>query len=221
MHETTQITYGEGTITVTMSSDSLTEVTAPDVRFGDYNAALTACFSEKELVEISEGEDAYVTFDFVMRDELEDPNEEQAFDKAIAGAEKTYGTLHKGVFFDVFASASVGSDQPRDLDRLSSEVELQFGIPLYLVAEDRYYYVMTEENGVINLEEDVDEEADTLSVNTGDIGASLILYQTEKETLVRKDTTLHIHSNHVFVGGIVVLAIVWLLLDFHHRRNRM
>ncbi len=219
MHETTQIAYGEGTITVSMSSESLTEVAAPDVRFGSYNDAVTACFTARELEIISAGTDAEVSFDFVMRDELEDPAEEKLFDKAIAKAEKVNGPLHKGVFYDVTASKSIGGDTAVDLENFYDAVEMQFEIPLYLVAEDRYYYVMTNEKGVCILTDDIDEEADTLSVSTGEIGTTVILYQTDEETLVKQDRTFHIRSHHLFITGIVLLAITWFVIDRNHRKG--
>ncbi len=219
MHETTQITYGDGTITVIMNSESLTEVAAPDVRFGSYNKALKACFTPRELEEISAGADAEVTFDFVMRDNLESRDEEKTFDKAIAKAEKSNGSLHKGVFYDVEATKSIDGDEPIELTGFYEEVEMQFEIPLYLVAEDRYYFVMTDEMGVCSLEADVDEEADTLSVSTDGIGTTLMLYQTEEESLVDYDHSLHIQSHHLIIGGIVLLAIAWLIIDRNTKKG--
>ena len=77
MYETTQVTYGDGTITVTMSSESDNGVNAPDIRFGDFNQAARCCFTEKELLEISEGESAALNFDFQMADEPSDEQEHQ------------------------------------------------------------------------------------------------------------------------------------------------
>ncbi len=219
MHETTQIDYGEGTITVTMSSESLTEVSAPDVRFGNYNKAVTACFTQKELEEISGGTDAEVNFEFVMRDELSDNSLEKVFDKAIARAVKTNGILHKGVFFDVTADKSIGGDAKQELDKFYDSVEVQFGIPLYLVAEDRFYYVMINEVGACELESDIDEEADTLSVSTDGIGTTVMLYQSEEESLVDKDRTLHIRSHHLIIGGIILLAIAWIFIDRSNKKG--
>ncbi len=219
MHETTQIAYGDGTITITMSSESLTEVSAPDVRFGDYNKAVTACFTQKELEEISGGTDAEVNFDFVMRDELSDNSLGKVLDKAIARAEKTNGALHKGVFFDFTADKSIGGEAKQDLDEFYESVEVQFEIPLYLVAEDRYYYVMTSEAGGCELESDIDEEADTLSVSTNGIGTTVLLYQSEEESLVDKATTLHIRSHHLFIGEIILLAVAWIFIDRSYKKG--
>ena len=219
MHETTQITYGEGTITITMSSESLTEVSAPDVRFGDYNSAVKAFFTTKELAEIESGTDARVEFTFVMRDELSDHSQQKIFDKAIARAAKTSGTLHEGVYFDVEADKSIGGDQTVELDKLYESVEVQFGIPLYLVAEDRYYYIMTNEAGSCELEPDIDEDADTLSVSTQGIGTTVMLYQSETESLSRKDRVLHIQSHHLIIGGIILLALAWVFIDRNYRKG--
>ncbi len=220
MHETTQITYGEGTITVTMSSESLTEVAATDVRFGSYNDALKACFTAKELEEISAGADAEVNFDFYIRDELSDAGEEVLFDKALQKYEKQTGPLHKGVFYDVEASKSVGGDSPEELLAFTSNVEMQYEIPLYLVAEDRYYYVMTSTMGTCELTPDVDEEADTLSVSTHSIGTTVLLYQNEVERISDSHQTFHIQTHYLLIAGIVFLVAAWFVIDRRNRKGR-
>ncbi len=219
MHETTQIGYGEGNITVTIDSETLTEVTAPEVRFGDFNAALKACFTAKELERIYAGEDANVSFSYVMRDALEDAEKEKRFDDAIAREEATRGTLHKGVFFDVEASKSVGDDEFTEIDMLYEEVEVQIEIPLYLTDYDYYYYVMTEVKGVCELEDDVDEEADSLSISTDKIGTSLMLYHTYDESLLHNETEFHIKKEYVFAGGLILLVCIWFGLNKLNRRE--
>ena len=39
MHEVTHISYGSGAVEIVLDSASLTEVTAPNFRFGDYPKA--------------------------------------------------------------------------------------------------------------------------------------------------------------------------------------
>ena len=220
MYETTQVTYGEGTITVTMSSESATEVAAPDIRFGSYENAVRACFTAKELETISEGQDAEVSFSFLMSDEIQDVSKLPLFEEAIERESANLGALHHGVFFDVDASKTVGTEEPEALGGFSEDVEMQYDVPLFLVTGDREYFIMTEEMGVCNLEQDIDIEADTLTVSTHDIGTTLLLYQTQNESLVPEKEKLQIRSQHLFAGGIIVLVIIWLLLDRRHRKGK-
>ena len=220
MYETTQVTYGEGTITVTMSSESATEVAAPDIRFGSYENAMRACFTEKELETISDGQDAEVSFSFLMSDEIQDTAKLPLFEEAIEKESAELGALHHGVFFDVAASKTVGTEDPEALGAFYEDVEMQYDVPLFLVTGDREYFIMTEEMGVCNLEQDIDIEADTLTVSTHDIGTTLLLYQTQNESLVPEKEKLQIRSQHLFAGGIIVLVIIWLLLDRRHRKGK-
>ena len=220
MYETTQVTYGEGTITVTMSSESTTEVAAPDIRFGSYENAARACFTEKELEAISGGENAEVSFSFLMSDEIKDTGKLPLFEEAIEKESKELGTLHQGVFFDVDASKTVGFEEPEALDGFYEDVEMQYDIPLFLVTGDREYFILTEEMGVCNLERDTDIDADTLTVSTHDIGTSLLLYQTQNESLVPTKEKLQIKSQHLFAAGIIVLVLTWILIDRRHRKVR-
>ena len=218
MYETTQVTYGEGTITVTMSSESTTEVAAPDIRFGSYENAVRACFTEKELEAISSGENAEVSFSFLMSDEIKDTGKLPLFEEAIEKESKELGTLHQGVFFDVDASKVVGFEEPEALGSFYEDVEMQYDIPLFLVTGDREYFILTEEMGVCNLEQDTDIDADTLTVSTHDIGTTLLLYQTQNESLVPTKEKLQIKSQHLFAAGIIVLVLAWILIDRRHRK---
>ncbi|RKM61193.1 hypothetical protein D6855_04670 [Butyrivibrio sp. CB08] len=220
MYETTQVTYGEGTITVTMSSESNTEVAAPDIRFGSYESAVRACFTAKELEEISSGQDAEVSFSFVMSDEIANESELAFFDQAIEEKSKEYGALHNGVFFDVNAEKYVGAEEPEELESFSEDVEMQYDIPLYLVAPEREYYLMTDVMGVCDFAQDTDVGADTLTVSTHSIGTTLLLYQTKSESLVPTEKKVQIKSQHLFLGGIVLLVLVWFLVDRRYKKNR-
>ena len=169
MQETTQLTYGTGTVTIMESSQSEIEVAAPDIRFGDYYKAVEACFTARELEEISEGSNAALEFRYSMTDKLDDEEEIQRFEEGIEKAEMLTGSLNSGVYFEVEAEKSVSGGEKSEIDTLYDEVEFQYEIPRYLVAEKRAYYAMTNVMGVCELEKDVDEEADTLSISTRDI----------------------------------------------------
>lgn len=220
MYETTQVTYGEGTITVTMSSESATEVVAPDIRFGSYDSAVRACFTAKELETISDGQNAEVSFSFLMSDEIQDTGKLSLFEEAIERESAELGTLHYGVFFDVDASKTVGDEESEVLDGFNEDVEMQYDVPLFLVTGDREYFLMTEKMGACNLEQDVDIDADTLTVSTHDIGTTLMLYQTRDESLIPEKEQLHIRSQHLFAAGIIALVAVWLLIDRRYRKGR-
>ncbi len=219
MQETTQLTYGTGTVTIMESSQSEIEVTAPDIRFGDYYKAVEACFTARELEEISEGSNAALEFRYSMTDKLDDEEEIQRFEEGIEKAEMLTGSLNSGVYFEVEAEKSVSGGEKSEIDTLYDEVEFQYEIPRFLVAEKRAYYAMTNVMGVCELEKDVDEEADTLSISTRDIGTTLILYQDGKENVSREHSRFAIKTQYLFLLAIVALALVWWALERHNRRT--
>lgn len=219
MQETTQLTYGTGTVTIMESSQSEIEVAAPDIRFGDYYKAVEACFTARELEEISEGSNAALEFRYSMTDKLDDEEEIQRFEEGIEKAEMLTGSLNSGVYFEVEAEKSVSGGEKSEIDTLYDEVEFQYEIPRYLVAENRAYYAMTNVMGVCELEKDVDEEADTLSISTRDIGTTLILYQDGKENGSREHSRFAIKTQYLFLLAIVALVLVWWALERHNRRS--
>ena len=219
MQETTQLTYGTGTVTIMESSQSKIEVAAPEIRFGDYYKAVEACFTARELEEISEGSNAALEFRYSMTDKLDDEEEIQRFEEGIEKAEMLTGSLNSGVYFEVEAEKSVSGGEKSEIDTLYDEVEFQYEIPRYLVAEKRAYYAMSNVMGVCELEKDVDEEADTLSISTRDIGTTLILYQDGKENGTREHSRFAIKTQYLFLLAIVALGLVWWALERRNKRT--
>lgn len=217
MNETTQITYRSGTITITMDSASTYEVAVSNIRFGDYAEAAKSCFTDRELEQIADGAMAELKFDFVMCEAPEDPSEEELFLKEISEKESVVGPLHIGAYFKVEASKSISGSEPVAIRSFDRDVELQFDIPLYLVAEDREYFAMTNVMGECEFLVDADEEADTFSVNTHYIGTTVLLYQDSNEALLGKKEGFHIRNQHLFIGGIVVLALLWWVVNKIHK----
>lgn len=220
MYETTQIPYGDGTITVIMITESTTEVPASDIRFGRYLLASEACFTEKELEEIYEGDNAELRFYYVISDELDSKEEEQKFDEAISLAQENVGSLHKGFYYDVLATKTIGDDDPIAFNTFYDDVEMQLDIPLYLSSEGRDYFLMTNNMGAIELEKDIDHDAVTLSVSTKALGTSLLLYQDQDEALTQNEGRFQIKSQYLFIAGIVVLAAIWIAMEVRHKRER-
>ena len=219
MQETTQLTYGEGSVTIMVSTESATEVAAPDIRFGDYYKAVEAIFTAKELEEISEGNSAFLDFHYVMTDELTGEDEVKHFEDGIERAEMVTGSLNSGVYFEVEAVKSVDGEEIDEVDTLYDDIEFQYEIPRYLVGERRVYYTMTDVKGVCELEEDIDADADTLSVSTHNVGTTLILYQDGKDKGPKNNSGFAIKSQYIFVLAIAALALAWWALDKRYRRR--
>ena len=218
MHEATQITYGQGIVNIIMNSESLTEVAPPDIRFGDYKDTLKTCFTQKELQEIGAGGTAELRFDYVMTDELSDQQENVIFDKAIAQASRKVGNLEKGVYFEVTATKTIGDEEPEPMDAFYQDMELQIQVPLFLVREDRSYYAMTDVMGTCDLEEDVDEAADTLTISTDDIGTTLILYR-DNDPNADTGNSIRLNGSYLILAGLVALAIAWFSVDRMNKKQ--
>jgi len=219
MHEATQITYGEGTVNIIFDSQSTTEVTAPVIRAGDYKQILNCCFTSKELEDIEDGTNAEVTFRFVMSDEHSAPDVYSSFENAISSIESEFGDMDEGIIINVVSEKTI-HDETEALDTLSAEFEMQIELPLYLKNTDRDYYVLAENMGSYELMEDVDVDADTLSISTDALGSYLILYQDSipGETGEDYDYDFHISLHHIFIAAILALIALWFLVDKMHNK---
>ncbi len=220
MHEVTHISYGDGGVDVVLDSSSQTSVAAPNFRFGDYAALVSSCFTQKELDRISEGNRAEITFYFVVTDEIEDELLQSQYMDAIAANEETVGNLNEGILIDISAQKAISDDEPSDLVSCSDDVELQMDIPLFLVKEDRSYYVLADNRGEFILLSDATPDADVFTVKTHSFVPGILLYQDPKESLIEhKDNTLKLDMKQVLFGGIVLLIILWVFIDYLHKKS--
>ncbi len=210
MRESTQITYGDGIVSVELISESMSEIPAPAVRFGDYEQVLESCFTQKELQEIYEGDHANLTFSFTMSDNPREISEYDTLSTAVTDSAKELGKLSEGVIVKMSAIKSVGTGEENSLDNLSEDVDLQVEIPLYLIKDNREYYWITDSLGACRLYKDQDAEADTLSINTSSVGTSILLYQDAIQgTATEEDIGFCIKPQYVFVFIIVLLLALW------------
>lgn len=217
MHETTQVTYGDGTITVTMNSESANEAAAPNVRFGDYNEAAVSCFTEKELEEIFGGENANVNFEIVMSDEAKDEETHNQFLSAIPQPKEGEEAYREGVYFETEATKSVGDDNELPFNSFTKDVEMQFDIPVNLYTEMREYLAVTNVMGVCELNDDFDEDANTLTIMTHNVGTTLLLYRRDADERVDAEGSIRITSKHLISFGIIVLIVIWFVIDRIHK----
>ena len=72
MLETTHLSYQDGMVNITLSTDSLSEIAAPGVHFEDPELLVEACFTPKELDNITLGAKADLSFSFTLADIPED-----------------------------------------------------------------------------------------------------------------------------------------------------
>lgn len=221
MHQVTNITYGEGTVNIVLDSSSQMEVVAPDFRFADYSSVVTACFTPKELERISEGENGLLTFYFVVSDSIEDESLFAQYSKAIEENKAQVGRLIEGIYVDVSATKTISDESESALLTLSSDVDVQMDIPLYLVGEGRSYFFLSSNMGNCKLIEDASPDADVLTISTNVMCPGMVLYQDIGDSLIeRNDKSLKIKTQHLFVAGIVVLVVLWLFIDHVHKNNR-
>ena len=219
MHESTQISYGEGIVNVVFNSESATEIAAPAIRAGDYQELVTACFTKKELEQISEGSPAEVSFSFVMSDEAPSEESEEIISAAVQKAEKELGQLNEGVYFDVSSEKTIGTEDEIPLESFRSEFEIQIGIPLFLRNDDWEYFIMANDNGGCKIFEDSDIAADSVVIKADRVGTYLMLYrQGDLEKYEKEHKGFSI--NYLFLAGIITLLILWKLVDKLHNRGR-
>lgn len=223
MFDITQIAYGQGCVVVSVNSDSLSEVAAPYIRFGDYTEVIESCFTQKELNMISNGEAASLDFNFIVSDYASDKAVEKELLGTMSEKEEEYGHMNTGLFLEMEARKAIATTSKEEstlFSTISKPVELQIDIPLYMIKEGRNYCLVGHSLGDGVIFEDIDEEADTLSININSFGTSIIAYQEAGESLKTESPDLfHIPTRAFFIAGFVFLVGLWFLCDHLHKNS--
>lgn len=217
MHESTNISYGSGNVTIIANSDSLTEVAAPIIRAGDYNELVTSCLTKKEMNEVFEGASAEIVFNYVMRDDAPSEAIKEQFYEVIDG-DKTLSSYNEGFYMDVSAQKSIGSEPASDIYTLNNEIELQIEIPLFLKKAGRRYICIANNMGVCKVLDDVDVDADTFSISSDCTGNYMLLYKDSSFSAVERQFS-HKPAQYLFIIGIIALLGLWFILDKIHSQK--
>lgn len=218
--ETTHFSYKEGTVNISLSSESLTEVAAPSVRYEDPSLLVEACFTPKELETISSGEVADVSLFFTISDDIDNDSVKNQLTFARESEEVSLGKLTEGVFLDMSSYKSVGDGAGESLTSLSEDTLITIDIPLYLIAEDRSYWVLMDHMGECILMPDMDSEPNSITIATRSFGTGVILYQDPLDSLSQQhDNSFHISSKYFIMAGIVFLAVLWVIVDRLHKKG--
>lgn len=217
MHESTNISYGSGNVTIIANSDSLTEVTAPIIRAGDYNELVTSCLTKKEMNAVFEGASAEIVFNYVMLDEAPSESIKEQFYEVING-DRALSSYNEGFYMDVSAQKSIGSEPEIDIYTLSNEVELQIEIPLFLRKDGRRYICIANNMGVCKVLDDIDVDADTFSISSDCTGNYMLLYKDSSFASVERQF-FHKPGQYLFIIGIIALLGLWFVLDKIHSQK--
>ena len=202
MHESTNITYGSGSVTIVFNSESVSEIPAPVIRAGDFNELAFSCFTKKELNEINDGASAEVTFSYVMYDEAPNEKIQKQFEDFIS-EDKVLQHYNNGFYVDVISFKTVGNNPEVEFTDLSHDIELQLEVPLFLRNNKYEYCCIVNNIGACKVLPDTDEEADTVSLNTDSTGCYLLLY---KPIDLGKDNESHrLRDQYFFLIGIIAL----------------
>lgn len=218
MHESTNISYGSGNVTIIANSDSLTEVAAPIIRAGDYNELITSCLTKKEMNEVFEGASAEIVFNYVMRDDAPSEAIKEQFYEVIDG-DRTLSSYNEGFYMDVSAQKSIGSEPESDIYTLNNEVELQIEIPLFLKKDGRRYICIANNMGVCKVLDDVDVDADTFSISSDCTGNYMLLYK-DSSVPQKQNSIAHRPAQYIFILGIIALLGLWFAIDMLHKQNK-
>ena len=220
MHETTRLSFEEGTVNITLNSESLYEIAPPAYRPADYDNLVEACFTKKELEAISGGQTADLSLNLAISEDISDEFLKQQLDAAIQKEEASLGKLSEGMYIEFSAEKTAPGSPSESLSTLSDDVFIEIDVPLYLISEERSYWIMVSNMGEYVLLPDLDPEPDSITISTHNLGTGIILYQDPLDSLAdNSETGSHPNIRHFLFAGIILLLALWIFLTHLHKND--
>lgn len=220
MHETTHLSYEEGTVNITLNSESSFEVVAPNFRCDDYNSFVNAGFTKKELEAISGGQTADIIFDLTISEDIENEELKSWFAAGKEKQEPHVGRLSDGMYIQMSATKAIGDAPYETISTLSEDTLIEMEIPLYLRSQDRNYYIMISNMGDCVLLPDLDNEPETITFSTHNMTTGILLYLDPLEAREKGEAEkFRLQPHHLLWAGVVLLILAWIFITHFHKKN--
>lgn len=200
-----KIELGAGTISLEVVSE------AGKVK-GDLKEILQACFTEEEMEQVINGEDAVTRVTVIKMVDNVPQQDEQVIQAEVARyAEKVKG-IQLGKYIDITVECKVGNSDWRRVHELDGELLVEIQIPEDILADGRSYYILRNHNGECTFLEDLDEEHTTITIATDRFSTYAILF-----------TDIEVAEQNAIpwvLAGVGILAFILIIIFLLARRRK-
>ena len=180
--ETTMMTLavGEGAVIVTVVSDEFRS----EAGVADTVAVANAVLTPEQIQRVNDGETIEIRVDVkdisgqVSQEDKDIIESGLSTDKAAgaAGGEETE-KLTLGAYIDISMYIKIGDGNWDAITRSDEPIEVVIGVPEELQDGGRTYYIARAHEGEYTLLEDLDDEADTITIRTGMFSTYAIVFK--------------------------------------------
>lgn len=196
---------GRITVEVTCAQDYLTAF-VPDTA-----AVVNSVLSEEQKRLAQSGQSIKIRIDVTDISEQVPPRDQAAIEAAAEAYREEKPRLTLGMYVDISLFIRIGDSDWNAVRETEEPVEVVIGVPEKLSGEGRAFYIIRAHDGECTFMEDLDEEAETITIRTDRFSSYAILYeQTDESGVDRADERTKCGLCHICPTFLGICCFVWL-----------
>ena len=203
VRETLTIPVDEGAVIVTVNNVDEALCTA---QAADAVAVANAVLTEEEIGRVAQGETIEIRIDVERIDDKVSEQEKSVIEQGIGDAQKEVPGLTVGMYVDISMFLRQGKGEWNAVHRIDEPVEIVIDMPEALRELSADFYIVRAHEGECTLLNDLDDAAQTITIETACFSTYAIAYRLTDEAAGRCGLC---HICPTFLG---ICCFIWLLL---------
>ena len=220
--KTVAIPVDEGRVIVTVNNMDETLCTA---QVADAVAVANAVLSEQEIAQVSQGETVEIRIDVERIDGTVSQTDRELVRQGVEEAHSRIPDLEIGMYVDISMFVRVGGREWNAVREAREPIEIIIDVPEELQARTANYYIVRVHEGAFTLFEDLDDTAETITIQTSLFSTYAIAYAAEDGASADGRCGL-CHICPTFLGicyfiwlAIIIVAVIIVILLLRRRKQ--
>lgn len=194
-----------GAVIVTVNNKDTALCTA---QAADAVAVANAVLSEKEITQVSQGETVEIRIDVERIDEAVSQADKELAGQGVEESRSQIPDLEINMYVDISMYMRIGGGDWNAVSRANEPIKIIIDVPEELQTDEVEYYIVRVHEGTFALLEDLDEAAETITIETS-LFSTYAIASAAKEGTLRSGRCSLCHICPTFLG---ICCFIWLAL---------
>ena len=221
--KTVTIPLDEGMVIVTVNNMDEALCTAQVV---DAMAVVNAVLSEQQIAQVSQGETVEIRIDVKRIDEAVSQTEHELAEQGVEELRRRISNLEIGMYVDISMFVRVGESEWNAVNETGEAIDIIIDVPEELQDYAADFYIVRIHEGAFTLLEDLDDKAETITIQTSMFSVYAIAYAVKDGSSTDVKCGL-CHICPTFLGiccfiwlAVIVVAVMTVILLLRRRKKK-
>ncbi len=221
--KTVTIPLDEGMVIVTVNNMDEALCTA---QVADAMAVVNAVLSEQQIAQVSQGETVEIRIDVKRIDEAVSQTEHDLAEQGVEELRRRIPNLEIGMYVDISMFVRVGESEWNAVNETGEAIDIIIDVPEELRDYVADFYIVRIHEGAFTLLEDLDDKAETITIQTSMFSVYAIAYAAKDGSSTDGKCGL-CHICPTFLGiccfiwlAVIVVAVMTVILLLRRRKKK-